>query len=543
MRPECYPHPVRAIRVLETHISWVMLTGDYAYKVKKPVNLGFLDFSTLEARRRYCEEELRLNRRLAPELYLDVVSIGGPPGNARIGGDGPIIEHAVRMREFPQRALAKSMLSRGQLTAQHVDELARIIAAFHAAAAVAGAADRHGVPEAVLAPALENFRQTLPLLAARADKETLRSLRAWTRREHTRREPEMAARRRQGFVRECHGDLHLGNVAVLDGTPVAFDCIEFNEELRWIDVMNEIAFMHMDLHDRGRPDLAWRFVNRYLEHTGDYPGVAVLRFYGVYRALVRAKVHALRASQPQLAARERARLLRACRGYLRLATRLARRPRRALIITHGLSGTGKTTVTDALIERIGAVRVRSDLERKRLHGVAARARSDSAIGAGIYTPAASAATYDRLAALARGIVESGYTAVVDAAFLSGAERGKFRALARRLRARFVILDFQAPPSVLCARIAQRLRSAHDPSEADLAVLEHQLATHEPLARDEIRAAITFDTTRPVGWRRVLARLRRAGIGPRQECARRKPAAAISAEHGGVASGEASLPGR
>ncbi|MBM3356951.1 MAG: aminoglycoside phosphotransferase [Betaproteobacteria bacterium] len=514
MRPEAYPHPVRAVRVLETHISWVLLTGDYAYKVKKPVNLGFLDFSTLEARRRCCEEELRLNRRLAPDLYLEVVAIRGVPAQARIGGDGPALEYAVRMREFPQNALAKSMISRGQLTAQHVDELASVIAAFHTAAPVAAGSDRHGEPETVLAPALENFRQTLPLVAAAADRRMLRSLRAWTKSEHGRRAPDIAARRRDGFARECHGDLHLGNVAVLDGKPVAFDCIEFNAALRWIDVMNEVAFMHMDLDDRGRPDLAWRFLNRYLEHTGDYPGVAVLRFYGVYRALVRAKVHALRASQPRLAAKERARLLAACRGYVRLAGRLARRPRPGLIITHGLSGSGKTTVTDVLVERTGAVRVRSDLERKRLHGMPARARSESAIAGGIYAPAASAATYDRLAALARGIVESGYTAVVDAAFLSGAARRKFRTLARRLRAGFVILDFRAPESVLSERIAQRLRSAHDASEADLAVLEHQVATADPLARDEIRAAIAVDTTRPVQWPRLLARLRRAGIGPR-----------------------------
>jgi uncharacterized protein len=474
------------------------------------VNLGFLDFSSLEARRHFCDEELRLNRRLAPELYLEVVAIRGSLRDPHIDGEGPIIEYAVKMREFAQRALASSMIGRGEFTAQHVDDLARIVAHFHAGAAVASARDRHGTPEAVLASMQQNFNQAHSYFTQGRDRCTLEELKRWARREYVGRRATIAARREKGRVRECHGDLHLGNVVVLAGRPVAFDCIEFNEEFRWIDVMNEVAFLRMDLEDRGRPDLAWRFLNRYLEATDDYAGVEVLRFYAVYRALVRAKVHAMRARQPRVDSAEHGRLLRAARGYLRLASRLATPGRPVLVITHGLSGSGKTTATDVISERLGAVRVRSDLERKRLYGVAPLGRSGSGLDRGIYTPQATAATYERLAQLAQGLLESGYAVVVDAAFLQRAERDAFHALARRCAERFVILDCQAPQAVLRERIARRLGVGKDASEATLSVLKRQLATREPLVRKELEAALTVDTTRPPvsgTWRRVLARLR------------------------------------
>jgi len=293
--PACYPHPVAGVRVLETHISWVLLTGEYAYKIKKPVGLGFLDFSSLELRRHYCEEELRLNRRLAPELYLDVVEIRGTPGAPRIGGEGPLLEYAVRMREFPQAALASRALASGAFGAAEVDALAALVARFHEGALRAPESERFGSPDVVLADALQNFEQLLPLVKSAPDDRALRELRLWTKREFAARGEALAARRKQGFVRECHGDLHLRNIVLLDGRPVPFDCIEFNAELRWIDVMSEVAFLAMDLEDRGRRDLAWRFLGRYLEATGDYAGLAVLPFYLVYRALVRAKVHLLRS--------------------------------------------------------------------------------------------------------------------------------------------------------------------------------------------------------------------------------------------------------
>lgn len=517
LRPECYPHPARDLRVLETHISWVLLTGDFAYKIKKPVNLGFVDFSTLEKRRHYCEEELRLNRRLAPDLYLEVVPIRGTAATPHIAGEGPLLDYAVKMREFPQDALASQLIKRERFGAVEVDALAALVADFHAAAAPARSGERFGTPETVCAAALQNFEQMMPRVRFARDKETVQLLREWTEREFQNRREELAARKRAQRVRECHGDLHLGNIVVTDGHPVPFDCIEFNDALRWIDVLSEVAFAVMDLHDRGRPDLGWRFLNRYLEATGDYDGMAVLRFYLVYRALVRAKVHLIRSQQPGLLASDRSRLRTAFHGYLRLASKLSAATGIGLLITHGLSGSGKTTATQALVEQIGAVRVRSDIERKRLHGMGPLERSGSAQDAGIYTPAATAATYERLATVAERTIRAGYPVVVDAAFLKLAEREHFRELARRQSVPFIVLDFDAPEKLLRERVAQRAATGSDASEADLSVLERQIGFREPLVPAERLAAVSVDTRgldQTPAWRAVMRRLGHSRRAPK-----------------------------
>ena len=477
----CYPHPAAPVGLIETHISWVFLAGDYAYKVKKPVSLGFLDFSTLQARRFYCEEELRLNRRTAPGIYLSVVPIALEPGGMRVGGAGEAVEYALRMRRFPQEALADDAARRGGLEAAQIDALAATIAAFHAAIPAAPAESEFGAPGQVEAPALANFEQLAKLIADAGEAARLERLRAWTQAEGARLREVFAGRRRVGNVRECHGDLHLRNIAFIDGRPVPFDCIEFDAELRWIDVMNEAAFLVMDLLEHNLAALAWRFLNAYLETTGDYAGVRVLRYYLVYRAMVRAKIARISAADRQY------------RDYLALAGTLAAAARPAVVLMHGLSGSGKSTIAQALLERIGAVRVRSDVERKRLHGVAARLRTGAGPQAGIYAPEATRRTYDRLKEAARDTVASGYPAIVDAAFLRREERAAFLALARELKAPFLIASCRAPEPVLRARVAQRQAAMQDASEAGVAVLENQLATQEPLGADELAHAVPVDT--------------------------------------------------
>lgn len=490
--PACYPHPVGRVRVLETHISWVLLTGSIAYKIKKAVDLGFLDFSTLALRKHFCEEELRLNRRLAPAIYIDVVAIRGTPQSPRIGEDGPVIEYAVRMREFPQELLAHALLQYGTFGPQQIDALAVVMASFHAAAAPAGADTGFGAPEVVLREALQNFEQIRQFDIALGDATALETLRSWTLKTHAALRDAMVQRAVDGSVRECHGDLHLGNIAVLDGQPTPFDCIEFSPELRWIDVMSELAFLTMDLTDRGHPELAARFLNRYLEETGDYEGLRLLDFYQVYRALVRAKVHGLRNRQHYGTARADGQA--GFSHYLGLSGRLIAPRTRYLLITHGLSGCGKTTLSQALVEHLGAVRIRSDVERKRLHGLAPLAASGSAPGAGIYTPEATADTYLRLAALAGQVIESGYPVIVDAAFLRRIERTQFFHLAEQLRIPYVIASVEVPEDRLRARIIARQAHGADASEAGIAVLEHQLMTREPLAPEEIPTAVALDGT-------------------------------------------------
>jgi aminoglycoside phosphotransferase family enzyme/predicted kinase len=492
-----YPHPADRVELIETHISWVLLAGDFAYKLKKPVDFGFLDFTALAARKRFCEEELRLNRRTAPGLYLDVVPIGGTPEDPHLGAT-PAIEYAVKMRRFDQEALLDRIAKRGALTAAHVDAIAAAVADFHARIERVPRASGCGAPERVVAFAEQNFEQLDALAASPADFEHLDRLRTWTGLEFSARREIIAERKRDGFVRECHGDLHLGNIALIDGRPVAFDCIEFNESLRWIDVMSEVAFLVMDLLDHRLDALAWRCLDRYLQLTGDYPGVAVLRFYLVYRAMVRAKVACLRARQPGLDAAALSRIADEYRGYFALATRLAESARPAIVLMHGLSGSGKTTVAQALLESLGAIRVRSDIERKRLHRLDPLARTGQALGAGLYGPEATRRTYDRLAAAARAIVEAGFPAIIDAASLRRGDRAAVRELARTLDVRFVVATCTAPDAVLRQRVTARSQAGADASEATAAVLDLQLATQEPLAANERGDAVVFDTAAGAG---------------------------------------------
>jgi uncharacterized protein len=478
-----YGDDVHDVTLIETHISYVLLTGRHAYKIKKAVDFGFLNFTTLSARRFFCEEELRLNRRLAPDIYVSVVSITGSVEAPEIDGDGPVLEYAVKMRQFDQDGLLSRVIARGALTPSLIDALAAEVASFHERTSAAGADAPFGRPDDILQPALQNFEQMLARVGDARDRSDLQALLEWTRREHAALIPRFVTRRRDGFVRECHGDLHLGNIALIDGATTLFDCIEFNESMRWTDVMSDVAFLVMDLCDRNRPDLAARFLTAYLEVTGDYEGLGVLRFYVAYRALVRAKVACLRLGQDG-AGEERDRSLAEYHTYVNLALRETARHEPAIAITYGVTGSGKTTESQALVESIAAVRVRSDVERKRLHGLAPGERSGSAVGEGLYAADATRQTYERLALVARIIAAAGYVAIVDAAFLKRWQRDLLRNVATDLKVPFVILDCSAPADVLRERVARRLEQGRDASEATLDVLAHQLSTADPLTEEE-----------------------------------------------------------
>jgi aminoglycoside phosphotransferase family enzyme/predicted kinase len=510
-RPAAFPHEVDGLRVLETHISYVVLTGRYAYKIKKAVDLGFVDYRTLDDRRRYCDQEVRLNRRLAPDIYLDVVPISGPIASPVIGGSGPAIEYAVKMREFSQDALLSHMLDRGELTTAHIDALADCIAAFHGAIEVASADGRFGRPDEVHRFALDNFAELHDGLDNDADRAALAALRQWTDREYHARRHQFQARRRQGFVRECHGDLHLNNIALVDDQITVFDCIEFNDHMRWGDVMGEVAFVVMDLEDRKRLDLAFRFLNGYLERTGDYAGLAVLRFFLVYRALVRAKVTWFRAAQLP-ASDEKTAAVSEYRDYVKLAERYAQTPKPAIVLMHGLAGSGKTTCSQRLVEAAGGVRIRSDVERKRLHGLLARTEGRSPIDSGLYSAGATRQTYEHLYALARQIAEAGYVTIIDAASLKRWQRDMFKDLGWELSVPFVIVSVTANDATLRHRVVARAAARKDASDADTKVLDHQQRTQDPLAVDEQPSIVTIKSDAPrdsqntVAWQILLGRL-------------------------------------
>lgn len=482
LQPGRHRPGTETVTLVETHISWILLAGAFAYKIKKPLKLPFLDFSTLALRKQCCDDELRLNRRFAPDIYLDVVPIMGDPADPHLGGNGLAIEHAVRMRRFDDHDRLDRVCARGALTDAHLCGLAETLVAFHAAAAVAPTQTRFGSPDHILAPAIDNFEDLARLLPDARLQQRLAALRDWTETEHRRLTPLMCERKARGMIRECHGDLHLANMVLVDGQVRMFDCLEFNEDLRWLDTANEIAFTYVDLLDHGKADLANGFVDAVLSGSGDYAAVPLLRFYGVYRALVRAKVAAIRHGQTHEVDETHA-----ARVCIAQAERLAMPVAPRLVITHGLSGCGKTVASGRWLQadpHARSLRLRSDVERKRMFGLAPSQRSESDTGTGIYTPDAHARTYQRLADLASTLLQAGWSVVVDAAFLQRRERDMFRALARQHKASFAILAPQADIPLLRERILARQRAGRDASEATVAVLERQLQWIEPLGEDE-----------------------------------------------------------
>ena len=504
------------VALIETHISFVLLAGAHAYKIKKAVNLGFLDFTTLALRHFYCDEELRLNRRLAPALYLAAVPITGTPEHPVLGGTGPTIDWAVKMRAFAQEGLWDRLAARGALGPADIDALVDTLVAFHDGAAVADPAAGRGGATQVRAPMQDTLQALQALCPAPRDRASVDALGRWEAQAFEALRVRFDERLREHRVRECHGDLHLGNVTRIDGRTAVFDCLEFNAELRWTDVMSDVGFMAMDLHGHGLPRLAHRFVNGTIERSGDLAGLRVLRYYMVYRALVRAKVSALRETQLAVAASASVHHAAAqtCRRYLDVALACSRPAAPVLIITHGCSGSGKTLLTDSLLELIGAIRVRADVERKRLFGLPALARSDAALKPRMYSKAASDATHTRLRHAAALALASGYNAILDATFLAYEQREAARTLARQLGVRWVIVDFQARAETLRRRVQQRAQRGDDASEAGLAVLEDQLAHAQPLRADESEHVLVFDAEPPFDeagvaarWAPLLQRLR------------------------------------
>lgn len=474
--------------VKETHISWVLLTGHDAYKIKKAVDLGFLDFSSLKARNYYCDEELRLNRRLAPDIYLNVVPIGGTPEEPVLGRK-PAIEYAVHMRRFSSSGLMDRMLACARITPDHIDKLAAVIAGFHNSLPAAAKDSPFCSVAAIEKAALDNFALLRQTCIVPRDIVLLKLANEASASEFSACLQLFQQRAAAGCIRECHGDMHLGNIVVLNDVPTPFDGIEFNAALRWIDVISEISFPVMDLLRHGQPQLAWRLLNGYLENTGDYSGCGVLRFYLAYRAMVRAKIAAIRTGQRAIA--KKTQESKSLRGYLGLAYDFLTRRRPVLIITHGLPGCGKSTFAQIALEKLGAIRIRSDVERKRLFGLTPLAESDTQTGEDIYSEDATRRTYERLHALARGVIAAGFPVIVDAAFLRRPEREIFRTLAHEMAVPFVIASLQADAAALAQRLEQRRSRHNDASEAGIAVLQKLRAVQEPLLDQERVAAVTF----------------------------------------------------
>ncbi len=497
-RPDFYPHRVEGpVRLAQTHCSYVLMTGPYAYKIKKAVRFGFLDFSTLAKRKRACEDELRLNRRFSSDLYLETTPIVRvAPGVYRLGGKGEIVEYALKMREFPQTALFSRLFEKGELTRERLRETGRLLARLHQIAPTDAEISGYGRVEAVRRVAEDNYRDSLPFVGDVQTAEQLEQTRAYTERFFDRHSDWFARRQREGRVRECHGDLHLNNI-FLDGDRVqVFDCIEFNRSFRCIDVIYDAAFLAIDLEVRGRRDLAYAFLNEYLERTGDYFGAAMLPLYGSIRAYVKAKVASLTQGDARIGEEGRARARRQARACYRLAWDCARTHRAEIWAMSGLSGSGKSTVAAWLAERLGAVRIRSDAVRKHMGGAPLTESADPSL----YTAEMTERVYRRMADLALLLTSQGLPVILDAKY----DRRRFReevtarARAKGVPARF--LRCHAPLSELRKRLARR---SGDVSDATPDLVWRQYCAEQPFSDEERGCLTTLDTTKP--WRDTLSR--------------------------------------
>ncbi len=516
LSPAAYPHPVEDIQLIETHISWVILTGDYAYKIKKPMDLGFLDFAELDKRKYYCHEELRLNSRTADAIYINVLPIVLQGEQAMIV-EPPIdernicvIDYAVQMRQFDNEGLLATLVEEKSLPLETWTELAREVASFHSKAEVF-TDEEFGKPALVKAAIEQNFEQIRHYLTDADDIHWLGHIEDWSQEYSRCLQSLIASRKRNGFVRDCHGDLHLGNLVRINEKIILFDCIEFNKNYRIIDTASEIAFTIMDLELRGLHSEANRFLNTYIELSGDYQSVALLTYYKVYRAMVRAKVSLL-----ALPVAERDRLAGTAayknfQRYLQLAVAYMKDSPACIVIMHGVSGSGKSYQAQLLAEAMGAIRIRSDVERKRLFGLAIDAKTDSNQDKGIYTADASEKTFQRLADIAEQVVDAGLPCIIDATFLHQPRREQFLKLAQRCEVPFLILDCQPPQELIEQRLKNRQQQGNDPSEADEQVMRQQLKHQQALTVEEKYYTFTTDTLGPIDAEAITKQLAKDDI--------------------------------
>ena len=490
MKPDAYPDPTDGVRLVQTHISWIFLAGKFAYKIKKAVNFGFLDFSTLDRRKFYCDEEVRLNRRLCPEIYLGVMPVRETQGGASFHGDGKVIDYAVKMTRLPEERMANTLLANGELSADDVKSIAVTVADFHRRAGHSGEIESHGSLQSIRRNWEENFEQVDEFAGSTIPPRDLLLVREWGEEFMTDNAGLFTGRVAGGFIRECDGDLHLANIC-LTGRVCIFDCIEFNNRFRCTDTAADIAFLLMDLEFHGRRDLAVIFLNEYLVATGDAGALRLIDFYLVYRAFIRGKVESLRLKDPGIPerekqeARERAiRYFRLARGYI-----LRRKLAPSLIVICGLTGSGKSTIADALARELGLEVLSSDCLRKELAGVPLRHHAVEDYAEGLYSSAQSEATYRELAARADDLLGSGQGAIVDATCKLREHRELLRRIAERHGAPLYLVMAEAPEEIVRQRLEERVRQGTSISDGRWEIYLRQKKEFEPFLESEVEHLI------------------------------------------------------
>lgn len=496
LQPAFYPHPVKApIQLMQTHVSYVFLTGDYAYKVKKPVNFGFLNFSTLEARQHFCLEEINMNRQNAPEIYLDVLSINQTDNHQfELNGTGQAVEYVVKMREFPQDDLFISLFEQGKLKEDHMEELGKIVAQFHFLAQTNDYIRSFGEVAQVRQAIDENYQQTEKYIGGPQTQQQFEETRQYTDAFFDNQPELFKSRIENQKIRECHGDLHLRNICLWKNKIQLFDRIEFNEPFRFVDVMYDVAFAVMDLEARGSKELGNAFLNTYVEQTGDWLGLQVLPLYLSRQAYVRAKVTSFLLDDPGVPEAAKKEAMVTAADYYKLAWNYTQQRQGKLILMSGLSGSGKTTVARHLARKLGAIQLRSDAVRKHMAGISLQEKG----GAELYSHEMNQKTYDRLLELGIKLASQGWTVILDAKYDREAARTNAIANAKNHQLPIEIIHCQAPEAILRDRLSTRTDQVSD-ATADL--ITQQQADTEPFTEAELAFVTNLDTTQD--WRSKL----------------------------------------
>jgi aminoglycoside phosphotransferase family enzyme/predicted kinase len=512
--PSFYPQPVTEVEVVQTHISSVFLTGERAYKLKKPMNFGFLDFSSVELRERYCRAEVTLNSRLAPSVYLDVQPLTAAGEGVELGGDGEVVDWVVVMRQMDQRLLGTRVQERGELTAGHVDALVDLLVPFYENARTGDGIDGYGTVDGFRINTDENFTQTESFVGELLSRDRFNHIREFTDRFYGDHAGLFAERVSGGRIRESHGDLHLGNI-VFEDPPVIFDGIEFNERFRCGDVAVDLAFLAMDLDFHGRPELARRLVDRYVERSGDDGLLDVLDFYRCYRAYVRGKISAFTASDPGLDEAAARRFRNLARRYFGLAYRYAGGTSRPpLVVLYGLMGSGKTSLARFLDEDYDWTYISTDAVRKQISGVGENTRMWLPYNEGLYSPEMNVKTYAEVSRRAENLLAAGFSVVVDGAFKNAEMRQPVVELAERSGAQLLFVETTCDPEEQRRRLAERQRY-ETRSDGRVEIMDAQRRDFEPGGEDEgaTFARVATDGPTAVTRQKLLSALRGTGIIP------------------------------
>lgn len=496
--PKFYGPHVTSVQLLQTHISYVALTGTYAYKVKKPVNFGFLDFSTLDKRKYYCEEELRLNRRLCPEVYLDVVPITQKDNTLMLDGEGAVVEYAVKMKEFPQESIMTQLLHNAQISEETIDHLCRVLVDFYNAQEPAEDVKKYGEVSSIKQNIEENFDQTKPMVDITVPKEVFWYIKDAAAKFFERNKGFFRRRMHEGRIYECHGDLHSGNIAITGDTIHIFDCIEFNDRFRFCDVASDIGFLAMDLDYLNYPYLSSYLIQQYVEKSNDATIHSVLNFYKSYRAFVRGKVYGFQLNDPHIDPGKKNSLIDAARKYFELAQYYAKlfsldlqKKTPLLFLVAGLSGTGKSTVARKISVDYHATQINTDVIRKEVAGIDQYEQHHDHLDTGLYDPKKIESTYEQVMQRASSLLKKGNNVVLDATFQKKVYRDMAHHIAAKHHARLLAVQCICPDEVVKKRLEDRLKKK-SVSDGRWEIYLAQKTTFEPFASEE--SCLLMDTS-------------------------------------------------